>query len=46
MMQGGIESTNATKGLKNATMIERTAAVAIVTTEAFFVIATQPTDSP
>ena len=44
--QFGILARKVTNGPKKEIMIAMTAVVRIVTTEAFPVIATQPTDSP
>ena len=44
--QLGMELTKATKGERKETSIAPIAAAKIVTTEAFFVIATHPIDSP
>ena len=44
--QPGMESKNATKGETNEIISEITAVAVMVATEAFLVIATQPTDSP
>jgi hypothetical protein len=46
MTHPGIESRNATKGETKETRIARIAVVEMVATDAFRVMATQPTDSP
>ena len=46
MTQEGIEAMSATKGVMKEKITQPTAAARIVTTEAFLVIATQPTLSP
>ena len=46
MTQEGIEAMSAMKGVMNEKITQPTAAARIVTTEAFLVIATQPTLSP